>query len=109
METIEEVETTTRRGRTFPTTAPETVEDTKTKKQPPYNVLLHDDNQHTWAFVIGMLRELFGMSYDLAYKHTHEVHYVGVSIVFTTTMEHAELKRDQIRSKGMAATIEPAV
>ncbi|MEQ8767911.1 MAG: ATP-dependent Clp protease adaptor ClpS [Planctomycetota bacterium] len=106
METIQEVETKRRRGRT--SVVPEERLEKKVRRQPPYHVILHDDDQHTWAFVIGMLRALFGMSYEKAYKHTHEVHYVGVSIVCTTTLEHAELKRDQIRSKGMSASIEPA-
>lgn len=108
METIQEVETKRRRGRVLPSIAPEEAEERKVRRQPPYHVILHDDDQHTWAFVIGMLRDLFGMSYEKAYKHTHEVHYEGVSIVCTTTLEHAELKRDQIRSKGMSASIEPA-
>ena len=94
--------------------------DTKPKRLPPYNVVLLDDNDHTYDYVIGMLRKLFGHSEQKAYKMAKEVDTSGRVIVLTTTKEHAELKRDQIRAFGadplmreshtsMAALIEPAL
>jgi ATP-dependent Clp protease adaptor protein ClpS len=86
----------------------------------PYHVVLLDDNQHTYAYVIEMLRRLFGCSAERGYQLAREVDTAGRAIVDTTSRERAELKRDQIRSYGadwrleesrgsMAATIEPAV
>ncbi len=90
----------------------------KPKKQPPYNVILHNDEDHTYEYVILMLGKLFGHDVFKAFKMAEEVDATGRVIVDTTTMERAELKRDQIhaygpdhrlkRSKGsMSASIEP--
>jgi ATP-dependent Clp protease adaptor protein ClpS len=90
-----------------------------TKKAPLYHVILHDDDQHTYEYVIAMLMRLFGKSQGQAFRHACEVDSAGVTIVETTTLERAELKRDQIRAFGrdplllnsrgsMCATIEPA-
>lgn len=88
------------------------------KKQPAYNVILLDDNDHTYEYVIGMLRRLFGHTTETAFQLASEVDNSGCVIVNTTTLERAELKRDQIHSFGrdwriprcegsMSAVIEP--
>ena len=88
------------------------------KRQPPYNVILLDDDDHTYDYVIGMLRKLFGHSPEYAYKLAETVDETGGVIVDTTTLERAEFKRDQIHAFGgdwriahcmgsMSATIEP--
>ncbi|HKI33515.1 MAG TPA: ATP-dependent Clp protease adaptor ClpS [Gemmataceae bacterium] len=91
----------------------------KVKRQPPYNVILLNDDDHSYEYVIIMLQQLFGHPPERGYQLAKEVDTSGRVIVLTTTMEHAELKRDQIhafgpdpliaRCKGsMSATIEPA-
>ena len=91
----------------------------KERLTPRYHVILHDDDSHTYQYVVAMLVQLFGKQMERAFEHAKEVDRTGVSIVETTTHERAELKRDQIRafgrdpllenSKGsMCATIEPA-
>jgi ATP-dependent Clp protease adaptor protein ClpS len=91
----------------------------KPKRQPPYHVVLLDDDDHSYEYVIRMLKSLFGYQEERGYMFTKEVDSAGRVIVLTTTLEHAELKRDQIhafgadpildRSKGaMSATLEPA-
>ena len=93
---------------------------TRPKRQPPYNVILLDDDDHTYDYVIGMLRNLFGYSPERAYRLAEEVDETGRVIVDTTTMERAELKRDQIHAFGrdwrlprcegsMGSFIEPAM
>jgi len=90
------------------------------KRQPPYHVVLHDDDDHTYAYVLEMLRSLFGHTIEQAFGMAVEVDTAGRSVVDTTTLERAELKRDQIHAWGrdwrlrrcagsMSATIEPAV
>jgi ATP-dependent Clp protease adaptor protein ClpS len=91
----------------------------KTKKLPPFNVVLLDDNDHTYAYVIEMLHNVFGYEIEKGFKLAEEVDKNGRVIVFTTHKEHAELKRDQIHAFGtdfrieackgsMSAVIEPA-
>ncbi len=94
--------------------------DHKTRRQPLYHVVLLDDDEHTYAYVIEMLGRLFGHPAARGYQLACEVDATGRAIVETTSMERAELKRDQIRAYGadprlersrgsMAAVIEPAV
>lgn len=88
------------------------------RRQPRYNVLLWDSDGHTFDYVEKMLRELFGHDKQECEKIAKSVDADGKAVVLTTTMEHAELKRDQIHafgkdnlegSKGsMWSTIEPA-
>jgi len=81
-------------------------------------VVLWNDDDHTYQYVIAMLQKLFGHPPEKGYQLAKEVDSQGRVIVLTTTREHAELKRDQIhafgadrllaRSKGaMSASIEP--
>ena len=92
--------------------------DRKPSKQPRYNVVLWDDTDHTFDYVIRMMKNLFGYPEERGYQLAKEVDASGKAICLTTTKEHAELKRDQIRafgkdpqssrSKGsMFASIEP--
>jgi len=103
------------------TTTPErkTKEEHELKKQPPYNVILHNDDDHSFDYVIRMLKELFAYPEEKGFLMAEEVHTKGKVIVCTTSMERAELKRDQIHAYGpdpliprcqgsMSATIEPA-
>ncbi len=102
-------------------TAPKIHTKERTKRQPPYHVILLDDDDHTYEYVIRMLQELFAHSPETAYLMAVEVDTTGRVIVLTTTKEHAELKRDQIHAYGpdplssrgcagsMSAEIEPAV
>ena len=91
----------------------------KTKQLPPYNVILLDDNDHTYEYVIQMLRSIFAHPEERAFAMAKEVDKSGRVIVLTTHKELAELKRDQIHAWGpdkqiatckgsMSATIEPA-
>jgi ATP-dependent Clp protease adaptor protein ClpS len=90
----------------------------KAKKQPRYHVILWDDPEHTFDYVIDMMQELFRMQPTAGKQIADEVDRTGRAICLTTTREHAELKRDQIKAYGrdpnsskstgsMAASIEP--
>ncbi len=89
------------------------------KLTPLYNVVLLDDDDHTYDYVIEMLCRLFLFSESEAYQHAVEVDTSGRTIVLTCELPQAEYGRDQIhgygpdprmpRSKGsMSAIIEPA-
>ena len=89
------------------------------KLVPQFNVVLLDDNDHTYDYVVEMLMKLFGHSQAKAFEMACTVDFTGRVIVDTTSKERAELKRDQIHAYGtdwriphcqgsMSATIEPA-
>jgi ATP-dependent Clp protease adaptor protein ClpS len=91
---------------------------TRPKQQPRYNVVLIDDDEHTYDYVIDMLKAVFGYPIERGFQLAREVDSTGRVILLTTTLEHAELKRDQIhgfgadpllaRSRGsMTAVLEP--
>lgn len=73
----------------------------KQKKQPRYHVVLWDDPEHTWEYVIEMMQNLFYLSPTQGRKIAEEVDTTGRAVCTTTTLEHAELKRDQIQAFGM--------
>ena len=70
------------------------------KRQPRYHVILWDDNDHTYDYVIRMMQDLFACSLEDAYQIAKRVDTAGRAVCLTTTKEHAELKRDQIHSFG---------
>ena len=87
--------------------------------QPPYHVILLDDDDHSFVYVIVMLKELFGHPHEKGYQLAKQVDGEGRAVVLTTTKEHAELKQEQIHAYGpdptiprcagsMTAVIEPA-
>ena len=91
----------------------------KTKRQPPYNVILLNDDDHTYEYVIELLKALFGHPIEKGFQLAKVVDTQGKAIVCTTSLERAELKRDQIHAYGpdpriprckgsMSAVIEPA-
>jgi ATP-dependent Clp protease adaptor protein ClpS len=76
------------------------------RHQPPYHVILLNDDDHTYEYVITMLRELFGHPIEKGFKLAQEVDESGRAVVLTTTREHAELKVDQIHAYGPDPTLE---
>lgn len=70
------------------------------QRQPQYHVVLIDDNDHTYEYVIGMLGKLFGYAPVHSMLLAAEVDTTGRVIIDTTTLERAELKRDQVHSFG---------
>jgi ATP-dependent Clp protease adaptor protein ClpS len=86
---------------------------------PMYSVVLLDDDDHTYDYVIEMLQKIFIFSLEQAYRHAEEVDRCGRTVLITCELPEAEFARDQIhaygpdwrlpRSKGsMSAVIEPA-
>jgi ATP-dependent Clp protease adaptor protein ClpS len=80
--------------------------DARPKRQPRYSVVLWNDDDHSYAYVIAMLIELFGHPPEKGFQMAKEVDTTGRVIVLTTTREHAELKRDQIHAYGKDALID---
>ena len=103
-----------------PSIAPETEVLEREQKVPLYRVVLLDDNDHTYDYVIEMLQKIFIFTAEQALRHAQEVDAMGRTVLITCELPEAEFARDQVqgygrdwrlpRSQGsMSAIVEPAV
>ena len=81
----------------------------KPKKQPPYAVVVFNDDLHTFDYVIETFRKVFGYPTEKCLSLALDIHKAGRSIVWSGALEVAELKRDQIRSAGPDFYAKPKV
>lgn len=70
----------------------------RTRRIPPYNVILENDDHHSMEFVIEVLQKVLGCAAERAMQFMLTAHHTGQAIVWTGTKEVAELKVDQIRT-----------
>jgi len=77
---------------------PRTREETKTRRIPPYNVILENDDHHSFEFVVQTLIKALGYVAEKAFQLTMEAHEKGRAVVWTGPKEVAELKADQIQT-----------
>jgi ATP-dependent Clp protease adaptor protein ClpS len=102
-----------------PTPVTEPTVESQVRLEPRWNVVLLNDDDHTYEYVVEMLGKLFGHGLETAFRMALEVDTSDRVIVDTTSKERAELKQEQIhgfgpdwripRCKGsMSAVIEPA-
>jgi ATP-dependent Clp protease adaptor protein ClpS len=102
-----------------PSAAPETEVVERDQMVPLYQVVLLDDDDHTYDYVIEMLQKIFIFTFDQAYRHAEEVDRYSRTVLITCELREAEYARDQIHSYGpdwrlprsqgsMSAVIEPA-
>ena len=99
------------------TTTPETDTDTKTRRQPPYAVVLHNDDYNTMPFVVAVLQKVFGYNLEKCIEIMLEAHNTGKAVAWSGSLEVAELKADQIlgcgadpnhqKSQPLRVTVEP--
>lgn len=75
------------------------------RQVPRWNVVLWNDDDHSYEYVIRMLKALFGHPEAKGFQLAKTVDTEGKVVVLTTTKEHAELKRDQIHAFGKDAAI----
>lgn len=84
-----------------------------------YKVILLDDNDHTYEYVIEMLQSIFGFGEAKCFAHAVEVDTKGHTVLIILPLGEAEKKRDAIHAYGpdwrmerslgsMAALLEPA-
>ena len=85
------------------TATPEVVpeQDTKTRRQPPYAVILHNDDKNTMEFVVGVLRRVFGYTLEKCVRLMLEAHKKGKSAVWIGALEVAELKADPVEFRNL--------
>jgi ATP-dependent Clp protease adaptor protein ClpS len=70
------------------------------KRLPPYAVVVLNDDEHTFEYVIETFRKVFGYEVVKCWLLAELIHVTGRAIVWSGPKEVAELKRDQIRSAG---------
>lgn len=84
-----------------------------------WNVVLLDDQDHSYEYVIEMMQKLFGHPLERSFMIAKHVDADGRAICMTTHREHAELKVEQVHGFGrdirissckgsMTAILEPA-
>ncbi|MEQ8821670.1 MAG: ATP-dependent Clp protease adaptor ClpS [Sumerlaeia bacterium] len=107
----------------MPVTLPEaeTQEQTSTEKKnaPLYNVIIFDDDEHSYAYVVEMMMNLFAMTPEEGFDVAYTVDHIGEATVMTVPHEEALEAYHKIigygpdhrmqNSKGsMSCTIKPA-
>ena len=73
-------------------------ETTRTRRVPPYNVILLNDDNHSMEFVIEVLCKALGYTVERSYQLMMQAHNSGRTVVWTGPKEVAELKAEQIRT-----------
>ena len=90
----------------------ETVPKEKTERrltqEPPYKVILHNDDYTPMEHVVEVLRKVIPrMSPARAVSIMLEAHTKGKALVIKCHKELAELYQEGLRAEGLTATIEP--
>jgi ATP-dependent Clp protease adaptor protein ClpS len=80
------------------TTVAEPELETRSWMLPPYHVLIENDDHHSMAFVVMVLRKVFGYDDTKSAQLMLTAHEQGEAVVWTGSKEVAELKVDQIRT-----------
>ena len=95
------------------------LEDIEQALEPPYHLILLDDQHHTYQYVIVMLRDLFGYSVEKAFAIACVVDSQGQAILMTGSKDEVSRKQEQVHAYGpdpwmeqcqgsMSAVVEPA-
>jgi ATP-dependent Clp protease adaptor protein ClpS len=85
---------------TLPKRAAQPDHEQRTRRMPPYHVVILNDEEHTFDYVIELLAKLFGHGRSVAEGLAWKIHFEGRGIVYTTHKERAELKREQVIAYG---------
>ena len=80
------------------TTEPIEHVEVKTRRLPPYNVILENDDHHSMEFVLGVLQKTLGYDEQKSFQLMMLAHESGQAIVWSGSKEVAELKLEQMLS-----------
>jgi ATP-dependent Clp protease adaptor protein ClpS len=80
----------------------------RTRRLPPWNVLLHNDDVNDMGYVAAAITELTSLNRHDAVLRMLEAHEKGIALLLATHREHAELLCEQFASKHLTVTAEPA-
>ena len=80
----------------------------KTKRELPWNVILHNDWENSMPRVVVILKKVIpGMSVKRATVIMWEAHTTGRAVVKRCHRELAELYEQRLQGEGLTASIEP--
>lgn len=65
-----------------------------------WNVLLFDDDEHSYAYVVEMMMNLFGMSPEEGFSVAYDVDHIGQAVVKTCPHDEAVAAQKAIISYG---------
>jgi ATP-dependent Clp protease adaptor protein ClpS len=74
----------------------------ETELEPPYRVLIHNDDVTPFEFVISVLRSIFKLSAPDAWAVTTRAHVTGIAYVMTLPFEEAKYRVGQAHSLARA-------
>ena len=75
---------------------------TTPKHYPNYKVIVLNDDFNTFEHVAKcLMKYLPGMTEDLAWDLTNQVHYEGLAIVWRGPQEQAEFYHEQLKAEGL--------
>lgn len=81
-------------------TEPEVQVEEESKILPPYVVIVYNDNDHTFDYVIETFQRVFGYSLEKCFKLAETIHKCGKAVVWSGQKEIAELKQEQLMTAG---------
>ncbi len=89
-------------------TAPKERTQRRVTQEPPYKVILHNDDYNPMEHVVAALRKVIPrMSLPRAVSVMLEAHTKGKAVVTKCHKELAELYREGLQNEGLTSTIEP--
>jgi ATP-dependent Clp protease adaptor protein ClpS len=89
-------------------TAPKETTERRVTQEPPYKVILHNDDYTPMEHVIQALRKVIPrMSLRRAVSIMLEAHTQGKAVVTKCHKELAELYQEGLKAEGLISTIEP--
>lgn len=89
-------------------TTPKETTRRRVAQEPPYKVILHNDDYTPMEHVVATLRKVIPrMSTRRAVSIMLEAHTKGKAVAHKCHKELAELYAEQLMSEGLTATIEP--
>ena len=71
--------------------------------EPPYRVLIHNDDVTTMEFVVQVLTEIFELSYETAEQVMLTAHYTGIAVVGTYPRSDAERRIEKAHLNAQLA------
>jgi ATP-dependent Clp protease adaptor protein ClpS len=91
-----------------PAPAPKETTERRVAQEPPYKVILHNDDYTPMEHVVEVLRKVIPrMSVRRAVSIMLEAHTKGKAVVTKTHKELAELYKESLNNEGLIASIEP--
>ncbi len=89
-------------------TAPEEITKSRLTEEPPYKVILHNDDFTPMEHVVATLRKVIPrMSVQRAVDIMLEAHTKGKAVATKCHKELAELYQESLNNEGLIASIEP--